>query len=1137
MSDKSVFFDPTGRRASWLTRIGWITAVIVTVAAIGFGASLAVTHAPQVVGLTGPMSALFRPAVEGRATEPSLMQSAQRLADKLHEREASMARRANIVRTHNGVVTPSALSVPTDRGLAIGFYVNWDDGSFASLKQALPHLDWVVPSWLTLSGPTMAMTTDIDTKVLDLIGAEKPATPILPMIQNAVDGKWDGQGLAKLLANPTERTQRVADIVQFLDTNKFQGLTIDFEEVPSKAHPNLQAFLTELRDAFRPHNWVLTLAAPFDDSDWDYKAYADIVDYLVLMAYDQHWEEGTAGPIAAQSWFETTLDKRMAVLDPDHTIVAIGNYAYDWTKGKPAVDMTFQEAILAAQDSEADIDFDSNAENPHFTYTEDDHVKHDVWFLDAVTAYNEIHAADLYQPAGYALWRLGSEDPSIWSVMGRPYGAPAPVGLKTISQGGAIDFEGTGEILRVAQRPAAGTREFDVDPDTGDINDQTYTQLPTSYVIQRVGDQPKKLALTFDDGPDPQWTPQVLDILKAKGVPATFFVIGQNAAANPELLQRIVADGFDLGNHSYTHPNIGLIPAGLAKLEINATQRLVEAVTGRSMRLFRPPYFGDAEPTTPDEIVPIDIAQSMGYLTVGLRIDPDDWQRPPADTIVQRVLDQVASADPDVRGNIVLLHDSGGERSHTIEALPTLIDKLRAEGYEFVTVASLAGLTRDEAMPPLPAGAMARYIDIPVFATLGLSGALMSSLFVISIWTGLARLVFMCGLGLLNQRQDKRRKVPEIAEPAPLLSVLIPAHNEAKVIVASIARIVASDYPNLEIIVVDDGSTDGTSDVVRAAFDTNEKVRLLTIPNGGKAQALNHGIAHVQGEIIVALDADTQFEIDTISKLARWFADPKVGAVAGNAKVGNRRNMVTYWQALEYVTAQNLERRALAALGCITVVPGAVGAWRRSVLDDLGGFPIDTLAEDQDLTLSVQKAGYKVLFDSTAVAWTEAPDTLRGLARQRFRWSYGTLQCLWKHSDMLLRPRYGALGMVAMPQVWLFQIFLALLSPLVDLMFVLQLVQAGLDYLQHGSQFDPSKLITVSTYFALFLLVDAAAAVLALCMERGEKWSLMWWLLLQRFGYRQLMYYVVVKSVLKAGAGAIVGWGKLERKATVTAGK
>jgi cellulose synthase/poly-beta-1,6-N-acetylglucosamine synthase-like glycosyltransferase/peptidoglycan/xylan/chitin deacetylase (PgdA/CDA1 family) len=722
----------------------------------------------------------------------------------------------------------------------------------------------------------------------------------------------------------------------------------------------------------------------------------------------------------------------------------------------------------------------------------------------------------------------------VWNVLGRPYDATAPSALLTLAMGQDIDFEGTGEILHIVAEPAPGARTFELDPQSGDIVEEAYEKLPTSFVIQRLGAVPGKVALTFDDGPDPVWTPKILDILKAKHVNASFFVIGENAQANPDLVQREIDDGHEVGNHTFTHPNLGESPSGLVQLEINATQRLFEALTGRSMRMFRPPYFGDAEPTTQDEVVPVEIAQAMGYVTVGLRVDPDDWQQPAASDIISRTLAQVSNPNIEERGQIILLHDAGGDRSQTVAALPDLIDALRAKGFTIVPVSELAGLSRDQAMPPLPPGALAVVADRPIFLLLGLTGHALHWLLLATIALGFARLLFLCGLAVKNAYDESHRRAPSFETP-PLVSVLIPAFNEATVIGVAVDRILANSYPNLEVIVIDDGSSDATSEVVRQRCGHNSRVTLITIANSGKATAVNTGLARARGEIIVALDADTQFEPETISRLTRWFADPKVGAVAGNAKVGNRINTITRWQALEYITAQNLERRALAAVDCITVVPGAVGAWRRRVLDERGGFPADTLAEDQDLTIAVQRSGWRVMFDADAVAWTEAPDTIGGLARQRFRWAYGTLQCLWKHSGAFFNARYGTLGFVGLPQVWLFQILFAVVSPLVDLMLAWQIVGTYIDYLQHRDQFSPDNLIETGFYYGIFMLVDIGAALIAFAMERGEDRKLLWWLTLQRFGYRQIMYYVVLKSLMTALSGPVVGWGKLTRKATVKA--
>ena len=1131
MSPKPVFFDPTGRRGRRLTWLARVAAMAVVAIGTAFVATLAISHSPSSASAMTSGSA----ADQNRVSRGALLTSADKMAAELRDQERKLKRVLYPQFLAADASGRNAATMPKTQGrpLTIGFYVNWDDASYPALRRTLSQLDWLVPAWLSLTGPEMSLKSGVDVDALALVNSQRPGLPVLPLIQNAVDDNWDGAGLATLLANPAARRQRLNEILDFITSHKFQGLTVDFEEVPRSAQADLKQFLREMTAAFKPLGLTVALAVPFDDDNWDYKSFAAIADYLILMAYDQHWAQGTPGSIAAQDWYENTLDRRMRDLDPAHTIVAIGAYGYDWVPGQTATDLTFQDAMQAARDLEADVQFDPDTDNPHFSYVEDDGKTHNVWFLDAVTAYNQIHAADVYTPAGYAIWRLGSEDLSLWSVLGRPYGAAAPEGLKLVAAGGGVDVNGQGEILHVVSSPATGKRDLDVDAQTGDIDDEEYLDLPSSYVVQADGSSTNKVALTFDDGPDPAWTPQILDVLKQKAAPATFFIVGENAAANPDIIRRMVDEGFEVGNHTYTHPNIALLPTAVAKLEINATQRLFEAITGRSMTLFRPPYLGDSQPTTEAEVAPIELAQSMGYRTVGLKVDPDDWQRPPADVIVSRVISGVTDPNPDVRGNVVLLHDAGGDRSQTLAALPNLIDALRAKGFELVTVSDLVGLQRDQVMPPVrsrPLGS--RWIDMPVFTGLGAAQAMLGVLFTTAIWLGIARLIFLTGLAVMNVVQDRKREKP-LPVNHPTVSVLIPARNEERVIVDSVRRVLASLYPRLDVIVIDDGSTDRTSELVRAAFERNEAVTLLTVPNGGKARALNRGLATARGEIVVALDADTQFEKATIARLARWFEDDNIGAVAGNAKVGNRANLVTRWQALEYVTAQNLERRALAALGAITVVPGAVGAWRKRVLDQLGGFHADTLAEDQDLTIAVQRAGFKVLFDSEAVAWTEAPSTFGGLARQRFRWSFGTLQCLWKHRRAMLNRRSGALGMVAFPQVAIFQVLLSLLSPFVDLAFAWQLLWTGLDYLQHQDQFTPDSLIRTGLFFALFMVVDAGAAVLAFSLEKTEDWRLLLWLPLQRFGYRQIMYYVVVKSVLKALTGPMVGWGTIDRTASV----
>lgn len=1162
MSEKSaskspIFYDPRGRRWRHARRTYLLLGILATTLIAIFIASVLANpllprlnlrqlqNFPKVSDIQ-PQAA---PAVPPNAREVKARKAQAELQKALSQTRVVPSRRAELMPM---AAPPMNTPLPApasfaDKQLTIGFYIDWDESSYSSLERNLDHLDWVLPQWAHLvatGGGESPLANELDDpqalKALYLIRQRRPQISIIPMVQNLSDEKWETDLLAHSVATEDSRARLVNALSQFVEQNKFAGICIDFEEPAKETQPNLVRFMQQLYAAFKPHGWIVMQSVPFDDSEWNYRDYAAASDYLMLMAYDQHWAGKESGSIAAQDWYEGLLSKRMAELNPAKTIVALGNYGYNWTEGAEAKEVSFQEAVIEAHDSEAPIAFDPATRNPHYEYEEEDNTHHIVWFLDAVTAFNQMRAASGYHPAGFALWRLGSEDPSIWSVFGTSDPNPSPDALRKMAYGYEVDFEGTGELLRVQASPHDGERDVAVDPKTGFIAAETYdiNKIPSSYVIERTGDKPGMIALTFDDGPDPAWTPAILDILKRENVPATFFVIGKNGQAYPDLLRRIVNEGHEIGNHTFTHPNLGEIPGRVTDLELNATQRLIESITGRSTVLFRPPYFGDAESDTPEEVEPALRAQKLNYIMIGLRIDPGDWKPGvTADEIVQKTVSRALDKNPETRGNVVLLHDSGGDREATIQALPQLIEELRKRGFKFVQVSDLGGWTRDQVMPPLPATeSVYTRTDALAFMVFSTLGWLLQWAFIIGIVLGLGRLVVIGGLAFAQWARSRRRERQHTGEAfEPFVSVIVPAYNEERVIEGTIRSLLNSDYEAFEIIVVDDGSRDRTSEVVREHFADEPLIRLFTVPNAGKATALNFGLRYAQGDIIVALDADTQFPAQTIRALARRFVDPKIGAIAGNAKVGNRINIVTRWQALEYVTSQNMDRRAFASLNCITVVPGAVGAWRRELIDECGGFSSDTLAEDQDLTLRIRKLGYKIGYEEAAIGWTEAPDKLRMLARQRFRWGYGTLQCMWMHRGALFRPKYGALGFVAMPNVWIFQILFPLISPIMDLMLAYTLISSGLDRLQQPVGYSFTNLRQVLFYYALFLAVDWCAAGFAFALERKERWRLLWWLFLQRFCYRQVMYYVMVKSVATAIHGAAVNWGKLERKATVEA--
>jgi cellulose synthase/poly-beta-1,6-N-acetylglucosamine synthase-like glycosyltransferase/spore germination protein YaaH len=1112
-----VFHDPTGRRAK---RANLGVGLVISAAALVVAAFFAtLAFAPHLPGLT--------------LKDPRVLQA-------LHPETVHRFRRP--IEWRRIPRTAKATAGGAARPLSVGFYVTWDESSRVSLRRHVGDLDVVSPQWVMLDGSLGRVSVTADPLAEAIIASAKSNPSVLPMVHNGHGGVPDQALASNMLINPAAQKALISNLVLLAKQRGWAGYVFDLEDLTKPALAHYPAFLARARAALKPLGREVWVAVPFGDDSWNLRKFRAVSDSVVLMAYDQHWGGGEPGPVTAQDWFERTMAYDMRQLDPAHTIVALGAHGYDWTladKQGPASGQAvgFYDATQRAHDANAAVTLDDDSLNPNFEYIGDDGRKHVVWFLDVVTFFNQMKVADAYRPQGYALWRMGAEDPSVWNYLKKPYASEQPTGLEEIKPSIGVDFDGTGEILHVDARPTPGRRTLQTDPQTGLISDENYQVMPTEYVIDRYGAHPGWVALTFDDGPDGRWTPKILSILEAKHVNATFFVIGQNMQAKPGLVQREVRDGDMVGNHTWTHPNIAVTPLAQTDLEINTTQRLFQVLTGRSMRLFRPPYFGDAEPSTPGEVDPLITAQNLGYLIAGLRIDPDDWKKPDPKLIVSRTLDRLADTG-DYAGQVVLLHDAGGDRSRTVAALPALIDALRAKGYKLVTMDQLAGMKREDALPPTSRSSLSLFLDRIGFSFFRYVNDILQGLFTVAIVLGLARLLFLAVFALIQRAREPGRE-PALLDPqtGPLITVLIPCFNEEKVIVQSVTRILASGWRNLEVIVLDDGSKDATATVVRKAFASESRVELMAFENGGKARALNRGLVRARGEIIVALDADTLFAPDTLGRLARWFVDPRVGAVAGNAIVGNRLNLITRWQALEYVTAQNLERRALAALGAVTVVPGAVGAWRRAILMDLGGYPADTLAEDQDLTLAVQRAGWRVEFDASARAYTEAPDTVSGLLKQRFRWSFGTLQCIWKHRAGLFNLERPVLGFVAMPQIWLFQIFLTVAAPLVDLAIVSSLAWAIYGRAFHPVEWSPDDFIRSTFYWAAFIFLDLSAGALGMALERKAPWQDLVWLPVQRFGYRQLMYYVVVKSVISAIRGYRVGWGKLERRATAVLGK
>ncbi|MFC4020044.1 bifunctional polysaccharide deacetylase/glycosyltransferase family 2 protein [Micromonospora sp. GCM10011542] len=621
----------------------------------------------------------------------------------------------------------------------------------------------------------------------------------------------------------------------------------------------------------------------------------------------------------------------------------------------------------------------------------------------------------------------------------------------------------------------------------------------------------KTIALTFDDGPDPQWTPKVLDVLARHHTPATFFVVGSQVSRYPELSKRMAREGHELGIHTFTHPELTDLPSWRRKLEYSQTRAAIAYTTGVTTSLARLPYSSGVDAIDDASWPMVRETGRWGYVSVFNDTDSQDWARPGVSAIVRN-----ATPEGD-RGAIVLMHDSGGDRSQTVVALDRFIPEMQARGYRFTTVSQGLGWpgggaaqlgTLDETR-----GALLIWGVRAADATVRVLWLL---LIVVGVLT-LARTLLLFGYALAHAR---RRRAPtwswggEVDDP---VTIIVPAYDERTTIAATVRSLATGTHPGIEVLVVDDESDDGTAKEVERLGLPN--VRVARVPAGGKAAALNAGVALARHDLLVMVDADTVVDRDAIHRLVQPFADPRVGAIAGNVKVGNRRRLLGRWQHIEYVIGFSLDRRLYDTLHCMPTIPGALGAFRRTAVLAAGGLSRSTLAEDTDLTMGIQRAGWRVVYEESAVARTEAPSTLPELWRQRYRWSYGTMQALWRHRRALLeRGPSGRFGRRGLPFIALFSVLLPLLAPMVDIFAVY-----GLFFLDRYE--------TVLAWLAV-LVAQILTAILAFRLDR-EPLRPLWALPLQQFLYRQVMYLVLVHSVVTALSGGRLKWQKLRRTGEV----
>jgi len=578
--------------------------------------------------------------------------------------------------------------------------------------------------------------------------------------------------------------------------------------------------------------------------------------------------------------------------------------------------------------------------------------------------------------------------------------------------------------------------------------------------------------------------PSVATILTRHGATATWFVTGRTLLDRPGTVADVRDRGGEIGVTGFSGRDLAALPAWRVRVELSSAQAALAAREGITTPLMLLPASATRDAVDRDAFAAARHAARQGYsLVVGI------------------------APDAAVGGDVAVI-----ELDRTAPArLDALLARLASTGLRPVRVSEVAGIDPATVNPPV--GASTRLNAAAVTAALRSADLVTAGIDLVFVPLAAlmgARAVVAMALAARHARRARRRRGAPVPWTGPV-TVIVPAYNEAAGIAASLRSLVASDWPHgLSVIVVDDGSTDETPDIVaRLGLRRTYLVRQI---NQGKPAALNAGLAVAGTEVVVMVDGDTVFEPATIAELVAPFADPRVGATSGNAKVANRGSLLGRWQHVEYVMGFNLDRRLLASVGAIVTVPGAVGAFRMAALRDVRGVSDDTIAEDTDVTIAVQRAGWRVAYQDRAIAWTEAPSSVGDLWRQRYRWCYGTMQAVWKHRRAVIEGR--SIGLIGLPYALVFQVIVALLGPVVDVAAVYGLLT--------------SQAPAVVEAWLAFTAVQVVLAAFAFRLDR-EPLRPLWSVPLQQIVYRQLMYLVVVQSVATALAGTRLRWQKLRR--------
>jgi cellulose synthase/poly-beta-1,6-N-acetylglucosamine synthase-like glycosyltransferase/peptidoglycan/xylan/chitin deacetylase (PgdA/CDA1 family) len=665
--------------------------------------------------------------------------------------------------------------------------------------------------------------------------------------------------------------------------------------------------------------------------------------------------------------------------------------------------------------------------------------------------------------------------------------------------------------------------------------------LPTQAKITFSGHENFTTALTFDDGPALYNTPKIVDRLNKDNIKATFFVTGQQITKHPDTLKALAASGHEIENHSFTHSLLTQATDEQIDWEMSQTNYLISSKTGQIPQFFRVPYDAFGQPETSSDLRINKIAQKYNLKLYQIDSDAKDYRNGNSNEAESNI----DLANISKIGTQILFHDGPDtDRTDTFEKLDETIKALQAAKIKLVTVSyyNSTNQVKDQSkVEPWYISTITLntyFIDQLGFVYNGLINFIL-------VFSSITVVIFIAFL-------FRNKKLKPKSDYFAGVTAVVPCYNEVKNVINTVQSLLDNDMPGLKIIVVDDGSKDPSFIRLKTTFINNPRVKILTKRNGGKSTALNHGLEYVDTEYFVTMDSDTIFAPDSVRMMMRHFADPKVSAVAGNVQLGNEYfnlkatdksirffkdfNWLTTCQRFEYITGQNFEKLAFNGMGCVIVVPGAIGCFRTSDVIALGGYKEDTLAEDTNLTIELLKLGRKVRYEPDSLCFTEAPDTLSQFYKQRFRWSFGTFQVAWKNRGILFDFRKGSLGIFAMPYM-VFGLFNLILLPLTSLGIfyfgaVLLLDALNISKIQIS---DTQGFAQVLILVCIFAFISFARVFYSIYVDKSKnKYQIFFAYPMIITFYSVLLSYVTIRAFFATLKGQRQGWGHLVRKGSLS---